>query len=83
MLFGIFSGMAWLILIFYLLQILERNRDLMDALVDQLVQKKSITKQEFSNLVEEKGHLEPMPQSIVDIRTAKRIQFQEMMMARK
>lgn len=55
----------------------------MDALVDQLVQKKSITKQEFSNLVEEKGHLEPMPQSIVDIRTAKRIQFQEMMMARK
>lgn len=64
-------------------KILQRNRDLMDALVDQLVQKKSITKQEFSNLVEEKGHLEPMPQSIVDIRTAKRIQFQEMMMARK
>lgn len=64
-------------------KILQRNRDLMEALVDQLVQKKSITKQEFSNLVVEKGHLEPMPQSIVDIRTAKRIQFQEMMMARK
>lgn len=55
----------------------------MDALVDQLVQKKSITKQEFSNLVAEKGDLEPTPHSIVDIRTAKRLQFQEMMMSRK
>jgi len=55
----------------------------MDALVDQLVQKKSITKQEFFSLVEEKGHLDPMPQSIVDIRAAKRMQFQEMMMSRK
>lgn len=64
-------------------KILQSNKILTDALVAQLVQKKSITKQEFSSLVAEKGILEPMPQNIVDIRTAKRLQFQEMMMTRK
>lgn len=64
-------------------EILRRNRELMDALIDELVQKKSLSKQEFSCMVEEKGHLEPTPQSIMDIRKAKRTQFQEMMMTRK
>ncbi|KAJ6824350.1 putative inactive ATP-dependent zinc metalloprotease FTSHI 2, chloroplastic [Iris pallida] len=64
-------------------EILQRNRELMDALIDELVQKKSLSKQEFSCMVEEKGHLEPTPQSIMDIRKAKRTQFQEIMMTRK
>lgn len=64
-------------------EILRRNRELMDALIDELVQKKSLSKQEFSCMVEEKGHLEPTPQSIMVIRKAKRTQFQEMMMTRK
>lgn len=52
----------------------------MDAVVDELVEKKSLTKQEFFGLVELHGSLKPMPPSIVDIRVAKRTQFQEMMM---
>ncbi|PKA57814.1 ATP-dependent zinc metalloprotease FtsH [Apostasia shenzhenica] len=63
-------------------KILEQNRILLDKVVDELVKKKSLTKQEFCNLVENNGHLEPAPPSIVDIRTAKRITFQEMMMNR-
>lgn len=55
----------------------------MDAVVDELVQKKSLTKQEFFSLVELHGTLKPMPPSILDIRAAKRKQFQEMMMNQK
>ncbi|XP_050286054.1 probable inactive ATP-dependent zinc metalloprotease FTSHI 2, chloroplastic [Quercus robur] len=61
-------------------EILKQNQKLMDAVVDELVQKKSLTKQEFSHLVESHGSLKPMPPSILDIRTARRTQFQEMMM---
>ncbi|KAL0010335.1 hypothetical protein SO802_005443 [Lithocarpus litseifolius] len=61
-------------------EILKQNQKLMDAVVDELVQKKSLTKQEFSHLVELHGSLKPMPPSILDIRTARRTQFQEMMM---
>lgn len=64
-------------------EILQRNRVLMDSVVNRLVDKKSLTKQEFSDLVKEYGHLEPMPCSIVDIRNTKRLQFQQMMMAQK
>lgn len=64
-------------------EILQQNRKLMDAVVDELVQKKSLTKQEFINLVELHGSLKPMPPSIIDIRVAKRLQFQEMMMNQK
>ncbi|XP_010906729.1 probable inactive ATP-dependent zinc metalloprotease FTSHI 2, chloroplastic [Elaeis guineensis] len=64
-------------------EILRRNRVLMDSVVNRLVDKKSLTKQEFFNLVREHGHLEPMPRSIVDIRNSKRLQFQQMMMAQK
>ena len=55
----------------------------MDALVDELVQKKSLTKQEFFRLVEVHGSLKPMPPNILDIRAAKRIQFQERMMSQR
>ncbi|MBA0761229.1 hypothetical protein Gotri_023906 [Gossypium trilobum] len=61
-------------------EILQQNRKLMDAVVDELVEKKSLTKQEFFGLVELHGSLQPMPPNIVDIRVAKRTQFQEMMM---
>lgn len=44
----------------------------MNALVDKLVEKKSLTKQEFFNLVELHGCLEPTPPSILDIRAAQR-----------
>lgn len=64
------------------LQILRHNRELMNVLTDRLVEKKSVTKKEFFNLVEEYGHLEPMPENIADIRKAKLSQFQEMMIAR-
>ncbi|KAL8465957.1 hypothetical protein ACS0TY_035167 [Phlomoides rotata] len=52
-------------------RILEQNRELMNALVDKLVEKKSLTKQEFFNLVELHGCLQPMPPSILDIRSAR------------
>lgn len=43
----------------------------MNAVVDKLVEKKSLTKQEFSNLVELHGCLQPTPPSILDIRSAR------------
>jgi hypothetical protein len=52
----------------------------MDALVAELVQKKSLTKNELSHLVDLHGSLKPMPPSILDIRTEKRMKFQEMIM---
>lgn len=66
-----------------MLQILQRNRSLMDSLVDELIQKKSLSKQQFFDLVQKYGCLEPLPPSIIDIRNAKRAHFQEMMMATK
>ncbi|KAI7985172.1 hypothetical protein LOK49_LG14G01947 [Camellia lanceoleosa] len=65
------------------INILQQNRELMDAVVNELVQKKSLSKQEFFRLVELHGSLKPMPQSILDIRVAKRLQFQDMMMNQK
>ncbi|KAG2728990.1 hypothetical protein I3760_01G229800 [Carya illinoinensis] len=64
-------------------EILLQNRKLMDAVVNELVEKKSLTKQEFLSLVELHGSLQPMPASILDIRTAKGLKFQEMMMNQK
>lgn len=55
----------------------------MDAVVDELVQKKSMTKQEFFNLVELHGSLKPAPPSILDLRVAKRIKFQDMVTNQK
>lgn len=51
----------------------------MDALVDELVRKKSLTKQEFFHLVELHGCVRPMPPSIIELRAAKRAQFQKQM----
>ncbi|EYU21497.1 hypothetical protein MIMGU_mgv1a001844mg [Erythranthe guttata] len=56
--------------------ILEQNRGLMDAVVDNLIEKKSLTKQEFFNLVELHGSIQSMPPSILDIRSAKLLQLQ-------
>ncbi|KAI3455471.1 hypothetical protein Pfo_012134 [Paulownia fortunei] len=59
--------------------ILQQNRELMDAVAHNLVEKKSLTKEEFFNLVELHGSLQAMPPSILDIRSAKRLQLQNMM----
>lgn len=61
-------------------QILDQNRELMDAVVDELVEKKSLSKQDFLRLVELHGDLQPMPPSILDLRVAKRKEFQDLMM---
>ncbi|KAL9244613.1 hypothetical protein vseg_018374 [Gypsophila vaccaria] len=58
-------------------KILERNQELVNAVVDELVQKKSIAKKEFFQLVDTYGSLEPMPPSLLDIRVERRRQLQE------
>ncbi|CAA2965622.1 probable inactive ATP-dependent zinc metalloprotease FTSHI 2, chloroplastic [Olea europaea subsp. europaea] len=63
--------------------ILQQNRELMDAVVDNLVQKKSLTKREFFNLVDLHGSLQPMPPSILDIRSTKRSQLENMIADKK
>lgn len=55
----------------------------MDAVVDELVKKKSLTKRDFFSLVELHGSLKPVPPSLLDIRAAKRKQFQDMMLNQK
>ncbi|KAJ8755820.1 hypothetical protein K2173_024365 [Erythroxylum novogranatense] len=64
-------------------EVLQQNRRLMDAIVDELVEKKSLTKQEFFHLVGLHGSIKPLPPSIFDLRAAKRAEFQEMMMKQK
>ncbi|KAF5202111.1 Atp-dependent zinc metalloprotease ftsh [Thalictrum thalictroides] len=64
-------------------EILQRNRNLMDAMVNELIEKKNLTKQEFFHLVELHGCLEPMPPSIVEIRDAKRRQLQAALMGKE
>ncbi|KAI3759702.1 hypothetical protein L6452_07712 [Arctium lappa] len=59
-------------------KILEQNRKLMDAVVDALVAKRSLNKQEFMNLVELHGCIQPSPPSILDMRAIKRSQMQSM-----
>ena len=51
--------------------------------MDELVEKKSLTKQDFARLVELYGCLKPMPPSILDLRAAKRKQMEELMMNQK
>lgn len=60
-------------------RILEQNRNLMDAVVERLVEKKSLTKQEFFNLVELHGCIQTMPPTILDIRAATQLQLQDIM----
>ena len=61
-------------------QILQKNRTLMDEVVEKLVQKKSLSKQEFFTLVELYGSIKPMPPSILELRKIKRLQLQENVM---
>ncbi|XP_076898361.1 putative inactive ATP-dependent zinc metalloprotease FTSHI 2, chloroplastic [Bidens hawaiensis] len=61
-------------------ELLEKNRKLMDAVVDTLVEKKSLNKQEFRNLVELHGYIQPSPPSILDIRALKQAQMRSVMM---
>ncbi|KAI3907425.1 hypothetical protein MKX01_036342 [Papaver californicum] len=63
-------------------EILERNRTLVNVMVDELVQKKTLTKQEFFHLVDRHGSLEPIQPTILDIRVANRKKLQEKMMDR-
>ncbi|KAI3983756.1 hypothetical protein MKX01_001160 [Papaver californicum] len=63
-------------------EILERNRTLVNVMVDELVQKKTLTKQEFFNMVDQHGSLEPIQPTILDIRVANRKKLQEKMMNR-
>ncbi|KAE8646538.1 hypothetical protein Csa_016661 [Cucumis sativus] len=60
-------------------EILQQNRKLMDAVVDGLIQKKSLSKQEFLRLVKLHGSIKPMSPSIIDLRIAKRAKFDEEM----
>lgn len=55
----------------------------MDAVVNQLVEKKSLTKQEFFSLVQLHGSVQPTPPSVVDLRLAKQIEFQNMLRDQK
>lgn len=64
-------------------KILEQNRKLMDAVVDALVEKRSLNKQEFMNLVELHGCIQPTPPTILDIRAVKRAQMQSMIVKQK
>ncbi|GFP82145.1 hypothetical protein PHJA_000357800 [Phtheirospermum japonicum] len=59
--------------------ILQKNKKLMDVVVGKLVEKKSLTKQEFFNLVELHGSVEAPPPNILDIRLAKCLQLQNLM----
>lgn len=61
-------------------EILQKNRTLMDEVVEKLVQKKSLSKQEFFTLVELYGSIKPMPPSILELRKIKRLQLQENVM---
>ena len=62
------------------MQILGRNHELLDAVMDRLVEKKSLTKQEFFDLVELHGSVQTMPPTILDIRAASRLQLQNILL---
>ncbi|CAA0837280.1 AAA-type ATPase family protein [Striga hermonthica] len=59
--------------------IIQDNMDLLDAVARELAEKKNLTKKEFFNLVELHGSLQPPPRSIVDIRSEKLLELQNMM----
>lgn len=61
------------------MQILDRNRELLDAVVESLVEKKSLTKQEFFDLVELHGSLQTMPPTILDIRAGAKLKLEKLL----
>ncbi|XP_045801462.1 probable inactive ATP-dependent zinc metalloprotease FTSHI 2, chloroplastic [Trifolium pratense] len=59
-------------------EMMQQNRTLMDAMVNELVEKKSLIKEDIARLVQLHGLIKPkMPISILDIRDAKRRELQE------
>lgn len=64
-------------------KILQQNRKLMDALIDALIGKKTLRKDEIFRLVEEHGHLEPIPPQLTEVRDVSVAEFREKMIAGK
>lgn len=65
------------------LQILEQNKDLVNALVDRLVEDRTIRQADFQDMVEKYGNLvEEIPQPI-DVRNEKLAAFREEMFVGK
>lgn len=64
-------------------KILRRNQKLLEAVVDELVLTKSLSKEDFFHLVDLHGSLEPVPLSVLDIRLKKRSEFQRMLKKQK
>uniref|UniRef100_A0A0D6QUE2 AAA+ ATPase domain-containing protein n=1 Tax=Araucaria cunninghamii TaxID=56994 RepID=A0A0D6QUE2_ARACU len=64
-------------------KVLQQNRELMDVLVDELIAKKTLEKDEFFQLVDKYGHLDPIPPQPMDVRNARLAEFQEKMIAEK
>lgn len=58
-------------------EILQQNKTLMDTLVNELVVKKTLTKEDIVRLVQLHGHAKPIPISVLDIRDAKHKELQE------
>lgn len=52
----------------------------MDEVVKKLVEKKSLSKQEFFALIELYGSIKPMPPSILELRKIKRLELEETVM---
>lgn len=59
-------------------EIVQQNKTLIDAMVNELVEKKNLTKEDIVHLVQLHGHTKPVPVSILDIRKAKLRELQEM-----
>ncbi|XP_058780565.1 probable inactive ATP-dependent zinc metalloprotease FTSHI 2, chloroplastic [Vicia villosa] len=59
-------------------EILQQNKTLMDVMVNELVEKKNLTKDDIVHLVQSHGHTKPVSVSILDIREAKLRELQEM-----
>lgn len=64
-------------------KILQQNRKLMDAVIDALIVKKTLRKDQFFHLVEEHGHLDPIPPQLIEVRNSSLAEFREKMMAGK
>ncbi|CAK8535840.1 unnamed protein product [Lathyrus sativus] len=59
-------------------EILQQNKTLLDAMVNELVEKKNLTKEDIVHLAQLHGHTKPVPVSLFDIREARLRELQEM-----
>ncbi|CAI5958948.1 unnamed protein product [Closterium sp. NIES-64] len=66
---------------FPLPQILRRNRSLVDALVDKLIEEKAMGGEEFASLARQYGSFDTPPPSPVEMRDRQLARFREAMMA--